>query len=778
VIRGDLLGWRPFQELLARFTATAAGGDAARALQPGRDLDTIHAALHDTTEARRALAAEGPPPWAGLPDVRGALEAAAPEGAVLDGPALAALAAALATAARLARYAAAIRPLAPGLSARWETLPGEPGLAGHLTAALDAEGRLLDAASPRLRSLRRRLATLRAELEARLGRLLDQPAIAPALQDRYVTVRHGRYVVPIRDEARRSVRGIIHDRSQSGATVFVEPEELVPLNNELTRTALEERAEEARILDALTRQVRLARPALVRLVDGLAGLDVIFARAALAERLGASPPAVTDGADLDLRGARHPLLVAQAWAGGPPAVPVDLAVPAARPGLVISGPNAGGKTVALETAGLLVLMAHAGCHLPAEAGGRVPLVDQVLAVIGDEQSLDQNLSTFSSFVAHVRDILARAGPRSLVLLDELGAGTDPQEGAALGVALLEALLDRGARVIATTHLEPLKVAAQIEPRLQNATVAFDAERLAPTFRLEYGHPGPSYALLIGERLGLPAAVIARARVHVGEAGRQLEQLLADLHARERDAEVRLREAARQAAEATAAAAAARAALATAAAEAAHLRERARAEAQALLGDARRQAGRELDRLRAADATRRDAQAAYQRLRAAEAALAPAAGAPAAADGAASGHVRLRPLGVRGRVLAEHGDTVTVEAGQLTVRVPRHAVEPVAAAPGPPAPRPEARAPARDDVPRELRLLGLASDEARAAVDKFLDDALLAGHRAVRLVHGKGTGALRRAVEACLRAHPLVERFRPAEPAAGGAGVTVAELADR
>jgi DNA mismatch repair protein MutS2 len=776
LIRGDLLGWDPFRNLLARFAATPPGQDRARGLAPHRTLSTVRSALLETTEARLALTAEGPPPWDGTGDARPVLREAAPAAAVLDGPALVRLGRTLAAAARLAAYGQRIAAVAPTLAGAWATLPACPDLARALDDALDPDGRLTDRASPRLRALRRQITTLRADLQARVERLLEHPAVAPALQERYVTLRNGRYVIPVRDDARRAVRGIIHDRSQSGATVFVEPEETIALNNELTRLCLGERDEEQRILAELTEAVRGVLPVLTTLVEGLGGLDLIFARAGLAERLDAAEPEVAPGADLDLRAARHPLLLAQRW-GAPPGagevVPIDLRVPADRPGLVISGPNAGGKTVALETGGLLVLMAHAGCHIPAALGSRMPLTEQVLAVIGDEQSLAQDLSTFSSFVRQVREILEVAGSGSLVLLDELGAGTDPTEGAALGAALLEALLDRGARVIVTTHLEPLKVFAQVEPRLQNATVAFDAERLEPTFRVEYGHPGPSHALTIGERLGLPAEVIALARRHVGEESRRLETLLATLETQTREAAARSAAAARREAEAADALAGAKVATERAGAEAREVKRAAEQEAQALLADTRRRIGQELDRLKTDEASRRRAaQEAYRQVRAAEAAL---QAVPAASDPPPpAGEVQLRGLGLRGRVVAEADGLVTIQTGHLTVKVARSEIEP---ATGDTArrPGPSVSLPAREDVPRELHLLGLTSDEARVAVEKFLDDAALAGHREIRLIHGKGTGALRRAVEGCLRGHPLVGSFRLAEPAAGGAGATVVAL---
>ena len=753
--RGDPLGWPAFRELLARFTATPFGRDRALDLTSTALLPVIRSVLAETAEARRALGAEGPPPFPAPDDIRPLLADAAPVGATLDGPSLVRLGRTLEAVGRLHAYGTRVTAVAPGLATGLHALPRLESLAQDLRTQLDPDGHLRDEASPRLRSLRRDLVRLRADLQLRLERLLDSPAWAPALQERYVTVRNGRYVVPVRDDARRVIRGIIHDRSQSGATVFVEPEEAVPLNNDLVQRQLEERAEVERLLALLTDRVRTELRALHGLVEGLGSLDLAFARAGLAERLDATEPQVEMGGDLDLPAARHPLLVAQGWgrAGAPGStltpptvVPVDLHVSAAKPGLVISGPNAGGKTVALETCGLLVLMAQVGCHLPTASGSRVPVCDEVLAVIGDEQSLAQNLSTFSSFVAQMREILDRAGPRTLVLLDELGAGTDPAEGAALGQALLEALLDRGARVVVTTHLEPLKVFAQTEARLANATVAFDTERLAPTFQLQYGYSGPSYALTIAARFGLPPAVVARARTHLTDASRRLDALLADLARRER--------------------------------EATRIRREAHAEARALLADARRRAGQELDRLQAETASRRDAQDAYHRLRAAEAEVATAPGA-AEADAAESvglaDGVTVRGLGLRGRIVAEEGDTVTVQAGQLTVRVARDQLDAAPAGSAPSRSPIPVSIPQRDDVPREFYLIGLTADEARAAVEKYLDDAVLAGHATIRLVHGKGTGALKRAVDACLKAHPLVRSFHTADAVDGGAGATVAVL---
>lgn len=778
VVGAEALGWPGLQALLARQAATPYGREAATRLVPTAEAQQARAWLRETGEARLARAREGDPPWDGVADIRPILTRAAPEGAVLDGPSLAGLLATLRAVGRLRAWAGRARASAPNLTAPLLQLPRLDPLAAALDHALDPEGRLLDRASPRLATVRRQLQVLRAEIQARLDALLQDPALAPALQERYVTVRHGRYVVPVRADARRAVPGIVHDRSQSGATLFVEPAAVVELNNRLTQRLLEERDEETRLLAALTAQVRAHLGPLQALVGVLEALDLALARARLADRMDAVAPELDEAGDLRCPGARHPLLVAQRWTGGPAVVPVDLLLPLGRPALLITGPNAGGKTVALGTLGLLVLMAQAGCHIPAAPGSRLPRFEQVVALIGDDQNLARDLSTFSSFVLQVREALAGASPRTLVLLDELGAGTDPAEGAALGAALVEALLERGARVVATTHLAPLKVFAQTDRRCQNAAVAFDPERLEPTFRLEYGQPGPSYALAIAARLGLPPDLIARARAHLGEAGRRTEALLATLAARERELAQAHSELARREAELAAREAEARAALAEAREAAVRVRQEAAREAGTLLREVRRQAGQALERLRAPATDRRAVRELYRQLQAAEAALAPTAAPPEGDAPEPAGEVEVRGLGLRGRVVARDADAVTVRAGKLTVRVPREVVAAADSGSAPTrTPAVTVSLPARADVPQELVLLGATTDEARAAVEKFLDDAVLAGHDTVRLVHGKGTGALRRAVADCLRGHPLVSAFRPGAPHEGGTGVTVVELAE-
>jgi DNA mismatch repair protein MutS2 len=761
------------------------GRERAAALEPSADLPAVHRALEDTAAARRALGTAGPPPWESIPDVRPLLALARAPGAVADGPDLLPLIPVLEAAARLAAYGRQILPVAPGPGAALAGLPRPPGLAERLRRSLDEEGQVRDEASRELLRARQRLRDLRRELVRRLEGFFQRPGADALFQERFVTIRNGRYVLPVVAAARGRLRGIVHDRSQSGATIFVEPEEVVEANNDLVQAERDEHAEVRRVLEALTEAVRAVLPELAALVDDLGRLDLVFGRGELAERMEAVAPVVEEGRAVALRGARHPLLLAQSWRRPDrPVVPVDLELTPERPLLVITGPNAGGKTVALKTLALSCLMAQAGLHVPAGAA-RLPCLARLFAIIGDEQSVAENLSTFSAFVRQLREVLDGADARSLVLLDELGAGTDPDDGAALAQAILEELATRGCLVVASTHLEPLKAFAASFPPARNASVEFDLERLEPTFRLLYDRPGQSYALAIGARLGLPPALIERAREHRTAHGRRLEELLAGLAARERDEAARAEALRRREDEAAALLARARQEREAAAAEARERLARARAEAQRLVADARRAVNEEREALLRQERSRERLDRASRRL--AEVARAAAApGEPAHPPGEPPGpgaQVQVPHLGLRGQVLAVDGEQATVRAGTVTVKLPLSALAPAA---GGPAAGPGRRGrrgagpggvsgPRKEGVATELHLIGRTTDEARDLLAKYLDDAFLAGLPAVRIVHGKGTGALRRAVVDLLEAHPLVAGHRGGAPHEGGAGATVAEL---
>jgi DNA mismatch repair protein MutS2 len=802
-MRSGGLEWPEVLALLAREARTPMGRERALETTPFVDPPTIRRALGETGQARAALGQSGVPPWEGIPEVRPMLEAARVPGSVAEAADLAALIPLLDAAARLRAYGRAIAPVAPDLADSLAGFPPQKELADLLRRSLDADGQLRDDASPALRRVRQRIRDLRREIVKRLEAYFAGPNADSTFQERYVTVRHGRYVLPIRAEAKSRLRGIVHDRSQSGATLFVEPEAMVEANNDLVQAAREEEAEVVRILATLTDAVREALPDLDALVAGIGGIDLVFARGTLAERMEAVEPTIGDERDVFLPGARNPLLLAQSWGveGGRSVIPMDIEIRAARPVLVITGPNAGGKTVALKTLGLLALMAQSGCHVPARDGARLPVFSQCFAIVGDDQSVAENLSTFSAFVKQLRDVLERVDARSLVLLDELGAGTDPDDGAALAQAVLEELAERGATVAASTHLEPLKGFASTHPKARNASVEFDPERLAPTFRLIYDRPGQSYALSIGARLGLPAPLIERAHAHRSTQQRQLQELLARLDDRDRKDAERAALLERREAESAGLLTRAQAELEAARTTARDTVARAKADAQRLVTEVRRHVNEEWDRLKRAEKSRPELDRARKRLGQTAQRLEQTAGAAApeveaAGPAAAGDRVEIAHLGLKGDVLAIDGETATVQAGTVTVKVPRQALRVTQRGPSPqPSPQrgegvayPRARrgrglgegggvsTPGKSGIPVEMNIIGRTTDEARDLLEKYLDDAFLAGLGSVRIIHGKGTGALRRAVEDVLSAHPLVAEHRPGAPSEGGAGATVAALA--
>jgi DNA mismatch repair protein MutS2 len=769
------------------------GRERATALEPSSDLPTIRSTLSETREGRQALAKAGSPPWESVPDVRELIERARVPGTVAEGAELAGLLPLLDAASRLGAYGRSVAVEAPDLSKALAGLPRLKPLADLLRRSLDPDGAVRDEASATLRKLRQQGREQRRDLVKRLESFFHVTSADLIFQERYVTVRHGRYVLPIRAEAKSRFKGIVHDRSQSGATLFVEPEAVVDDNNELVQTAREEDAEVLRVLLALTDAVRQALPELEALVEDMGRLDLAFARAELAEAMEASLPTVGEERVAEVMGARNPLLLAQAWqAPERPVVPMDLRVGGDKPLLVITGPNAGGKTVALKTLGLFCLMAQSGLHVPAREGARLPLLSAIFAIIGDDQSVAENLSTFSAFVKQLREALEQVDERSLLLLDELGAGTDPDEGAALAQAVLEELAARGALCVASTHLEPLKGFASSHPRARNASVEFDAERLEPTFRLIYDRPGQSYALAIGARLGLPPHLIERAEGYRSAQRRQLEALLQRLEERDRREAEHLEAVERREVESATLLSRAEAKLEAASRQAADVTARAKADAQRMLTEIRRSVNAEWDRLKREDRTRESVEQSRKRLvEAARGLEGPAEPVDFGGRAAAAGdRVEIPHLGLKGDVLAVDGGTATVRAGAVTVKVPAQALRVVGSAgtgfTPHPALSPEGRGirangrglDSQGDsgtVPNELKLIGRTTDEARDLLEKYLDDAFLAGLPSVRVIHGKGTGALRRTVEELLGAHPLIVSHRPGEPHEGGAGATVAVL---
>ncbi|MBI4610824.1 MAG: endonuclease MutS2 [Candidatus Rokubacteria bacterium] len=765
--------------LLSRETSTPMGQEHALELEPRTDPAAVRQALADTRQARQAVADAGPPPWGTVPDLRPVLDRAEKPGSTLEGSELAAFIPFLAGVARLRGYGNRVAALAPDVGRRFSRLPNFAALAEHLVQSLTEDGGLKDDASPRLRKLRQAIRELRRDIVKRLEAFFALPEADTLFQDRFVTLRRGRYVLPVRAEARARVRGLVHDRSQTGATWFVEPEAVVEANNELTETLREEEAESFRILAALTDEVRACLAELRGAVAEITELDLIAARARLAERMEATEPELDPGRRLELQGVRHPLLLARSWQEPScPVVPVDLELSAERPLLVVTGPNAGGKTVALKCLGLSVLMAQAGLHLPAREGSRLPVFSRLFAVVGDEQSVAENLSTFSAFAKEVRTILEEADAGALVLLDELGAGTDPDEGAALAQAILEELESHGALVMATTHLEPLKAFAATHPTAQNASVEFDAERLAPTYRLAYGRPGQSYALTIGARLGLPPTMIERAQALRSTQAQNIQALLARLDSQTRASAEQAAAIERERTQAAALLAQAQQELVQARAKAQETLSRAKAEAVRLVAEIRQAVSAEWERLRTSERSRRTLEASRKRITGLAAPLKVSEPDPEGTPPGVGDPVEVPHLGLKGTLVAQAGGTATVQAGAVTVRVPLEALRTRQRIATPEATGIRASrvsTPAKSGIPPELHLLGKTAEEAQAVVEKYLDDAFLVGLSEVRLVHGKGTGALRKAVHELLAVHPLVESFRPGEQYEGGSGATVVTL---
>ncbi|MBI4506074.1 MAG: endonuclease MutS2 [Chloroflexi bacterium] len=763
--------------LLADRTSFAPSREQALALRPSSDLPSVQAALAATTEARRMLAVQPSFGIGGARDLRPLLDRAG-IGGVLD---VRELLDVLDTLRAVRQVRAALGKLAaeaPGLAARAARLDDCRPLAEDLANALDeGTGEVADRASARLARIRSELRAAHGRLMRRLNELLGAHRLA--LQDAIITIREGRYVLPVRADARGTLRGIVHDQSASGVTLFVEPFETVELNNRWRELQVEEREEIRRMLAALSRDVAAYGDALRADLNILAEIDLALAKARLAEATDAHEPELGAGPDgwTDLRQARHPLL-------GRQAVPIDLRLGPDFRVLVVTGPNTGGKTVALKTAGLLTLMAQAGLHLPAAVGSRVRLYQRAFADIGDEQSIEQSLSTFSGHMSNITAMLRQVDDESLVLLDERGAGTDPDEVAALARALLVHLLETGATVVATTHYSELKAFAHLTPGVQNASVAFDLETLQPTYRVVIGTPGRSQALAIAERLGLPAAVLGQARDYLSAEHHQVEALLAELHVDREQAQAARREAEHLLVEARRDAERWQRAWRGVEAERDRVLDEARREAEAELASFREQVQRLVARVEASAEREtlavalREADAAQERVRAK---VRPRRPAPPADEPA--GEVRvgdvvwLARFGQEGEVVVppdERGE-VEVLVGRLRVRAKAEELRRRARRESPRQQLVTYRLAERPTPPAELHVRGQRAEEALAMVESYLQEVSLAGLPQVRIVHGKGTGVLRQLIREHLARHPLVKSFAPASAREGGEGATVAVM---
>ena len=789
-------------DLVAGHASSAAGAARTRQLQPLLSEREV-AGEHARVEAMRAMvgseAGWNPEP---IPDLAAALGRLRVEGTAWTALELRA-AVTLLLSSRRALDALHDKTLADGVTAPLESLAAslvrDPETEREIDRVIKDDATVRDDASPLLRRVRKELRGAAADLVRMLERLMAKLEPHHRVEDASVTVRNGRYVIPVRREGRGAVGGIVHDMSSSGSTLFVEPPAAVEASNRMRELEAEELRETERILLEVTDRLRPHRDALVATLDALVTLDSLYARARYAIAYGCAPVVLAlGGTGFSILDGRHPLLLARDRAS---VVPFALTMDRGEHTLLVSGPNTGGKTVLLKAIALLSLMAQSGIPAPVGLGSKIALFDRFFADIGDEQSIEASLSTFSAHLRNLTEIVRDATAQSLVLIDELGSGTDPVEGAALGGAIIETLTRRGTTSIATTHLGALKELAHEVPGVVNASLQFDAIALAPTFRLVKGVPGRSYGLSIARRLAMPEEVLRNAEARVPKGERDVAALLEDLEARQTAIEER-----EKAADAHHDATVARAERVDEREKVVREKEReleraARSDARRYLLDARHEIEKTIKELRAAGAEQIETAAAAAR-RAAEQKAAEAGEAlraldeaPAIEDGrskmelarAEAGRIEVGASvavatlgGKTGRVVEMRGRDAVVAVGAMKLTVPLKTLKRVSKRALDAVTRLEIAVPLIGDQPdvevkHEVDLRGMRVDEADIAVTQAVDAAVRADLGALRIIHGKGTGALRERVAELLSGDKRVRTFRMGAWNEGGAGVTIAEL---
>jgi len=791
----EVLEFDKVLDLLEHRCTYSVAAELALFLEPSDHAPTVRRALKLTDEARALLTAVPDFSVRGARDIRETIRGAR-VGVLLNPNQLMEVQDTLGAARNLR---AAFRRLPdgpgryPGLDDVLVMVEEFPALEGDIARAIGPRGEILDTASPELGRIRSAVRTAHNRLLDRLNSLLTSQKYGNVIREAIITMRDGRYVIPVRADARSSVGGIVHDSSASGVTVFVEPIETVELNNSWRQLQRDEEHEIERVLRRLSEGVATNADPLSRTVDGLAQFDFQLAKARFSADLDATSPLVADEeapCRIVLNRARHPLL-------NGPVVPIDIALGEDYRVLVITGPNTGGKTVALKTVGLLTLMAQAGMHIPADEHSVISVFSRVFADIGDEQSIEQNLSTFSSHLKNIIAMFANVTPDSLVLLDEMGAGTDPTEGAALARSIVATLLDRGALTIATTHYSELKSFAYTTAGVENASVEFNVETLSPTFRLLIGVPGRSNALAIAARLGLQSEIVGLARSYLTPQEVQVDELLGQIKTERDNAAAAREEAVVARREAEQIRREAQQQLSAAERERGAAREGALSELEGELSGVRDELKRlAKDReqvavtrewLRQAETRATELGQAVREVRAARPTSRVAV--PPTAGVRPGDRVLVASLGQQGDVISVlDGSEAEVQVGTFRLRRPladltRMSRNQVRASERDSRGQPLRRAPAvtistvrgNEAMPLEIDVRGMRAVEAEEALERYLNDAYLASLPFVRIIHGKGTGALRQSIRQYLGQHPLVAGFEGSKDNMGGEGVTVARL---
>lgn len=770
--------------MLANEAVSEAAKEAALELRPSANIYEIQDRLKETTDAKRLISLKGTPPFSSIVNVKGSLSRAS-LGGMLNTRELLDIAAVLRSARQLKGWGGDEGGCLKGY---FSSLIANKFLEEKITLSITGEDEISDAASSELASIRRHMRAANAKIREVLQRIITSQAYSKVLQEPIITMRSDRYVIPVKAEQKGALSGLIHDISSSGQTVFIEPMQVVQANNEIRELQAKEKKEIERILMELSSDAASFEDDIVCDFNLLTKLDLIFAKAKLSYVLKADEPELSQNGVVSLKRARHPLLDRKT------AVPINIAVGEGFDTLIVTGPNTGGKTVSLKTLGLLCIMAQCGLHIPADWGSKVPVFEKVLADIGDEQSIEQSLSTFSSHMKNIVGMLKEAGEGTLMLFDELGAGTDPSEGAALAIAIIEYGRSLGAKIAATTHYAELKVYATSEEGVMNASCEFDVETLRPTYRLLMGIPGKSNAFEISRRLGLDESIIDDAKSRMDKQSADFENVLALLQKerqimeKEQQEAVKLR---RQAEEELKKAEEYRKRMESEKEKAGVAAKR---EAERLLREARRtseEVFEELNEMRKNAARAENIQQLNEarvelikKLNNAQAEL--VAGAeeeelpppPSSRPVKAGDTVEIIKIGKKAEVIAVSSDRVlTLQAGIMRITAKEEEVrllEGVKSDTQKYIEKSEAKL-RNLTVKPEVDLRGMMAEEAVAVMENYLDSARRANLNSVRVIHGKGTGVLRKAVQTSLKRNPFVKSFRLGRYGEGETGVTVVEF---
>lgn len=778
------LEYSKIRQQLMHYTASSLGKSRIEELQPAETLEKVRHLQEETDEGATVLRLKGSVPFGGITDIRPSLKRSK-IGSMLLAKELNDIADTIRGTRLIKSFILDLAedqeldlPILTGLVENM-TVPG--GLEREIRSAIDDQGGVMDSASTTLRHIRGQIRTFDSRVKQKLESIVHSSG--KMLSEAIITIRNDRQVIPVKQEYRGAFGGIVHDQSASGATLFIEPQSIVDLNNQLSEARAKERHEVERILRVLSEKTAEYADGLLDSVAGLAQLDFIFAKASYGHQMKASRPRLNDSGVIKLKKARHPLISPER------VVPIDVLFDEQTHALIITGPNTGGKTVSLKTTGLLTLMAQSGLQIPAEEGSEVSVFKKVFADIGDEQSIEQSLSTFSSHMTNIVGILGQVDFQSLVLFDELGAGTDPQEGAALSIAILDTVYGRGATVVCTTHYSELKAYAYERTGVMNASVEFDVDTLSPTYRLLLGIPGRSNAFEISKKLGLPDEIIDEARMQISHETNQIDKMIASLEQNRKAAETEEENARKLKRDVEAR----EAELTKKLNELEHSKEQILAQAKEKAERAVKKARQEADEIietlhhykNSGNVKEHQLIDAKTRLSHAMDALensdtgktkhrmqVPKKKVPA---GFKSGdHVRMTSFGQDGYIVDKINDhEYLVQAGVLKMNVhdsdlrlvkEEKKTQPVV----------NVRT-SGETVRPELDLRGDRYEDAMLKVEKYLDEAMLAGYPRVSIIHGKGTGALRKGVTKLIERHPSVKSSRLGSQGEGGSGVTVVDF---